>query len=146
MTKTIINRGDIFWVSFDPSLGTEIQKTRPSLVCSHDIINENSTRIIVAPITSNLKRVYSFEYALLTHSFVKGKIMLDQLRAIDKSRLGSKIGSLTFREMNEIEEDGKKTLKIRAVQGHTITVKEFYQRVWMRSLFLQKLRTQQRLQ
>lgn len=49
-------------------------------------------------------------------------------------------------EMNEIEEDGKKTLKIRAVQGHTITVKEFYQRVWMRSLFLQKLRTQQRLQ
>lgn len=78
-------------------------KKRPALVCSQDIINEKSTRVIVAPITSNLKKIYSFEYALPAHSFVKGKIMLDQLRAIDKSRLGSKIGALTFREMNEIE-------------------------------------------
>ncbi len=59
MKQTIIKRGDIFWVDFDPSKATEIQKVRPSLIFSHDILNENSTRIIVAPITSNLKKVYS---------------------------------------------------------------------------------------
>ena len=103
MRPTIIKRGDLFWVDFDPSKATEIQKIRPSLVCSHDILNENSSRIIVAPITSNLKKVYSFEYAITNHPDVKGKIMLDQLRSIDKSRLGKKIGSLSMKEMQEIE-------------------------------------------
>lgn len=102
MTKMIIKRGDLFWVDFDPSKATEVQKTRPSLVCSHDILNENSSRIIVAPVTSNLKKVYSFEYPLDNHSDVKGKIMLDRMRSIDKSRLGKKIGSLSLKEMQEI--------------------------------------------
>lgn len=103
MKRTNIKRGDIFWVDFDPSKATEIQKTRPSLVCSHDILNENSSRIIVAPITSNLKKVYSFEYALEDHKDVKGKIMLDQMRSIDKSRLGKKLGSLSIKEMREVD-------------------------------------------
>lgn len=72
-------------------------------MCSHDIINENSSRIIVAPITSNLKKVYSFEHALKGHEEVKGKIMLDQLRSIDKSRLGKKLGSLSIKEMKEVD-------------------------------------------
>src|ERR1700690_220202 len=103
MTQTNIKRGDIFWVDFDPSKATETQKTRPALVCSHDILNENSSRIIVAPITSNLKKIYSFEYAINNHPEVKGKIMLDQMRSIDKSRLGKKIGFFSLKEMQEIE-------------------------------------------
>ena len=103
MKKTNIRRGDIFWVNFDPSKDTEIKKTRPSLVCSHDIINENSSRIIVAPITSSLRKVYSFEHALKSHKDVKGKIMLDQLRSIDKSRLGKKIGNLSIKEMKSVD-------------------------------------------
>lgn len=73
------------------------------MICSHDILNENSSRIIVAPITSNLNKVYSFEYAIRNHTAFKGKIMLDQIRAIDKSRLGSKIGAFSLKEMQEIE-------------------------------------------
>jgi mRNA interferase MazF len=73
------------------------------LVCSHDILNENSSRIIVAPITTNIKKVYSFEFAIKDHSDVKGKIMLDQMRSIDKSRLGKRIGSFSMREMLEID-------------------------------------------
>lgn len=103
MKQILIKRGDVFWVDFDPSKATEIQKTRPVLVCSHDILNENSPRIIVAPITSQLKKVYSFEYEIKNVSGLEGKIMLDQLRSIDKSRLGKKIGNLSFREMHEIE-------------------------------------------
>ena len=84
-------------------MGTEIQKKRPAVVCSHDIMNENSSRIIVAPITSNLKKVYSFEYEIVGHSEIEGKVMIDQIRSIDKSRLGKKIGSFSMREMLGIE-------------------------------------------
>jgi mRNA interferase MazF len=103
MKKIPIKRGDIFWVNFDLSKATEIQKTRPALVCSHDILNENSFRIIVAPITSNLKKVYSFEYAIKNSDHLKGKIMLDQMKSIDKSRLGKKMETLLFKEMQEID-------------------------------------------
>lgn len=89
MKQTPIRRGDIFWVDFDPSKATEVKKTRPAVICSHDLLNENSTRIIVAPVTSNLKKVYSFEYAI-KESLINGKVMLDQIRSIDKSRLGKK--------------------------------------------------------
>jgi mRNA interferase MazF len=103
MNRTLIKRGDIFWVDFDPSKATEIQKTRPALICSHDIMNENSNRVIVAPITSNVKKVYSFEYEIKNHHDVQGKIMFDQIRSVDISRLGKKEGSLTFKELSEIE-------------------------------------------
>jgi mRNA interferase MazF len=103
MKQMLIRRGDIFWIDFDPAKATEIQKKRPALVCSHDIMNENSSRIIVAPITSNLKKVYAFEYALHNHPDVKGKIMLDQIRSVDKSRLGDKLGNLSLKEMQEVE-------------------------------------------
>lgn len=102
MKRTDIKRGDVFWVDFDPSKATEIQKKRPAIICSHDIMNANSSRVIVAPITSNLKKVYSFEYAIKGSAGLEGKIMLDQIRAIDKTRLEKKIGSLTHLEMQEI--------------------------------------------
>lgn len=103
MKPTPIRRGDIYWVDFDPSKATEIQKTRPAIICSHDIVNENSMRVIVAPITSNLKKVYSFEYAIRHHPDISGKIMLDQMRSVDKSRLGKKVGSLPINQMSEVD-------------------------------------------
>ena len=106
MKQTNIKRGDIFWVDFDDSKskGTETKKRRPALICSHDIMNENTPRVIIAPITSNLKKVYLFEYALKNHSQVKGKVMLDQIRSIDKARLGKKLGNLSVKEMKKIDE------------------------------------------
>lgn len=103
MRQTIIKRGDIFWVDFDPSTGTETRKKRPALVCSLDAMNENSNRVIVAPITSNLKKIYAFEYAITGHSFIKGKAMIDQIKAVDKTRIGSKVGNIHLREMNEVD-------------------------------------------
>jgi len=50
-----------------------------------------------------LKKVYSFEYAIKGPAGLEGKIMLDQIRTIDKSRIGKKIASLTQAEMHEIE-------------------------------------------
>ncbi len=55
-------RGEIYWVNLDPTIGTEIDKTRPALIISNDIGNQYSDRVIVAPTTSqNIGRVYPFE-------------------------------------------------------------------------------------
>jgi mRNA interferase MazF len=113
MKQTHIKRGDIFWVDFDPSIGTEVRKKRPALVCSSNAMNEKFPRIIVAPITSNISKVYSFEYVLLVQENVKGKVMLDQLRSMDKSRFGNKIGGVSLREMHEIDAAIKLVLGIQ---------------------------------
>lgn len=103
MKQTNIKRGDIYWADFDPSIGTEIRKKRPALICSHDEMNQNLNRVIVVPITSNFKKIYAFEYKIEGHSFVSGKAMFDQMRSIDKTRLGTKIGSIHMKEMNEVD-------------------------------------------
>jgi mRNA interferase MazF len=95
-------RGDIYWVSFDPSQGTEIQKTRPAVVLSNDMFNKNLNRVIVAPITSNIKNIFDFDCAITVQE-KKGKVMLDQLRTVDKTRLISKIETVDSKTLGNIE-------------------------------------------
>lgn len=103
MSQTTIRRGDIFWVDLDPAKETEIQKTRPCLVISHDAMNEHYTRVIVAPITSNTKKIYPFDHKLWDDVHIQGKVLMHQLRTVDKSRFGRKISSLSLKEMHEID-------------------------------------------
>jgi mRNA interferase MazF len=104
MKQTNIKRGDIFWVDLDPTRDSEIQKTRPCLIISHDSMNDNYTRVIVAPITSNVKKIYPFDYLLKSDYEVSGKVLFHQLRTVDKSRMKKKIESLSAQEMKEINE------------------------------------------
>lgn len=87
-------RGDLYWVNMDPTIGTEINKTRPCVIISNDRANEVSTRIIVAPITSSTFKVFPFEVEIKIGTKAS-KILADQLRSIDKVRLGDKITSLS---------------------------------------------------
>ena len=96
-------KGDIYWVSFDPFQGTEIQKTRPAVVISNNMLNKNLNRVIVAPITSNVKNIFDFDCPV-TIGKKKGKIMLDQLRSIDKSRLKKKAGTIGANTLEKLEE------------------------------------------
>ncbi|NGX60353.1 MAG: Endoribonuclease EndoA [Chlamydiae bacterium] len=96
-------KGDIYWVNLDPTIGGETKKTRPALVVSNDIGNENSKTIIVAPITSKVKNVYPFEVKVFVNE-KPGKIMLNQCRAVDKSRLTSKINSVDQRTVKSAED------------------------------------------
>jgi mRNA interferase MazF len=95
---TAPRRGEMYWVNLDPTLGTEIAKTRPAVVVSNDVGNEFSARVIVAPITSQgTSRVYPFEAFLPAGEgglAVDSKILLDQIRTVDKQRLGRRIGAL----------------------------------------------------
>ena len=83
-------RGEIYLVSLDPTLGSEISKTRPALVISNNINNQYSDTITVIPITSFIKKIYPFESELPLGEgglAKKSKTKCNQIRAIDKIRL-----------------------------------------------------------
>lgn len=109
--KNSPKRGDVYWVCFDPTLGTEVKKTRPAVILSNNLFNKHLPRLIVVPITSNVAKVFDFESLVLVNE-KKGKAMLDQIRAIDKNRLGKKICSLTFAEVQDIERALKEALAL----------------------------------
>src|ERR1700690_3116570 len=101
--KKYLKRGEIYWVEFDPSVGKETQKTRPGLIVSNDIGNEVSDIVMIAPITSKTDKLYPVEVKI-TLDGKEGKIMLNQCKAIDKSRLKAKMGSVDSDTMRSVEE------------------------------------------
>ena len=96
-------RGEIFWVSFDPSVGGEVQKTRPAIILSNDAANSVLNRLIVVPLSSKTDRIYPGEVIVRINQ-QKSKAMSDQLTTISKLRLQKKIASLTAGEMTRVEE------------------------------------------
>ncbi|MBI4148562.1 type II toxin-antitoxin system PemK/MazF family toxin [Candidatus Woesearchaeota archaeon] len=91
---TEIKRGDVWLVSLDPTTGHEIKKSRPAVIIQNDIGNKFSPITIIAPITSQgTDKVYPIE-VLCTVLDRPGKILLNQIRAIDKLRLVKKLGRL----------------------------------------------------
>lgn len=92
MVKRAISRGDVFWVNLDPTVGTEIKKTRPALVVSPDDMNAAMPQVIVAPITS-AGQALGCRPELVFHK-KSARILLDQIRSVDKARLGKKMGTI----------------------------------------------------
>lgn len=98
-----MNRGEVWWVEFDPSIGSEIRKTRPAIIVSNNAANRNLARVVVVPVTSNASRLYPGE-AVITVSGEKRKAMADQIMAADKSRLKSRIDALSKTDMLAVED------------------------------------------
>jgi mRNA interferase MazF len=88
----VINRFDVYLVVLDPSIGHEIQKTRPCVVISPDEMNRYIATVIVAPMTSK-GRPYPTRVAC-TFQGKDGQVVLDQIRTVDKARLARKLGQL----------------------------------------------------
>ena len=101
------SRGEIYWVRLDPTVGTEISKTRPGLIVSNDVGNEHSSRVTVAPLTSRgVGRAFPFEVLLPAgEGGVErlSKVLANQVRTIDKRRLGDRIGILHAGRMVEVD-------------------------------------------
>src|ERR1035437_5010099 len=95
-------RGEVWWVDFDPSLGGEIQKTRPAVIVGNDASNRNLNRVQVAPVASNVSRVYPSEAAVELKGEPR-KAMADQITTVGKGRLKSRIGILSRDDMVAVE-------------------------------------------
>lgn len=86
----MVKRGEVYWVNLDPTVGTEIQKTRPALVVSPDDLNAVLPRVIIAPLTSKGQPLGC--RPLVEFDGRTARILLDQIRVVDKRRLLGKMG------------------------------------------------------
>lgn len=88
----VVERFDVFLISFDPTRGSEIKKSRPCLVVSPDEMNRHIKTVIVAPMTTK-GRDYPTRIAC-TFQGKRGQVVLDQIRTVDKSRLLRRLGTI----------------------------------------------------
>lgn len=91
----------IVLVNLDPTVGSEIKKTRPCVIISPNEMNRYLQTIVIAPITSSDKE-YPTRVPVKT-AFTKGWIVIDQLRSIDKNRIIKKIDKLSSKEINQVK-------------------------------------------
>lgn len=96
-----MQRGEIWWVNFDPAVGSEIRKYRPAVIISNDIANTYLSRVVVVPLTSNTSKVYPGECLVDTGEKI-GKAMSDQIVAVDKQRLVKQFGRIKESDMQKI--------------------------------------------
>ena len=96
----VVKRFDVYLVNLDPTLGSEIQKTRPCLIISPDEMNESIATVIVAPMTTQGR-----DYPTRVNCRFEGKdgqIVLDQIRTVDKIRLVKKLGKASASTQQEV--------------------------------------------
>lgn len=96
----VIKRFDVYVVNLDPTVGAEMQKTRPCVVISPDEMNRHISTVIVAPLTSK-GRAYPTRIVCQFEGR-PGLVVLDQLRTLDKARLVKRSGRLTSAEQKAI--------------------------------------------
>lgn len=102
------NRGEIWWINFDPSIGQEIKKKRPAVIISNNISNQFLKRYQVVPCTTNVDKLYPSEAKIMIGEVIN-KTMADQIMTVSELRFINKIGSVTKDEMELIE----KSIKIQ---------------------------------
>lgn len=92
-----MKRGEIWLVNLDPTLGSEIRKSRPCIIVSPPELNDNLRTVIVAPMTS---KGFAAPFRVpVTHAGSKGLILLDQVRTVDKVRLARRLGSVSSKTL-----------------------------------------------
>jgi mRNA interferase MazF len=98
----MMKRGEVWWVSFDPSIGGEIRKKRPAVIVSNNAANQFLNRVQVVPLTSSVGKLYPSE-AYITLRGKKAKAMADQLTTVSKERLINQAGAISKTELEGLE-------------------------------------------
>ena len=109
--EVIPERGDIWWVALDPTLGSEIRKTRPCVVISAKALNERRRTVIVLPLSSSPNA----SPPILIPISCDGRptvAVTDQVRAVAKERLRSRLGAVTTEEMAALEDGLRQIMQL----------------------------------
>ena len=94
----MVKRGEIWLVNLDPTVGSEIKKSRPCVVISPPELHDHLKTVIVAPMIS---KGFSAPFRVpLTHAGTKGLILLDQVRTVDKQRLAKRMGAVSAKTLS----------------------------------------------
>ena len=97
----------IVLVNLDPTIGSEMKKTRPSVIISPNEMNKFLQTIVIAPMTSRSK-LYPTRIEV-NHNYTKGWIVLDQIRTIDRQRIIKVLGNLTEKQIQKVKTILKET-------------------------------------
>ncbi|MFO8027010.1 MAG: type II toxin-antitoxin system PemK/MazF family toxin [Opitutales bacterium] len=111
MKKKAIGRGEIWWVSLDPTEGSEIKKTRPCLVLTHDTLNELRRTVVVIPLSTAAQSNPPITVPI-DCAGKKSVAVIDQIRAVTKHRLQSKLGEASVDDLSKIEDAVKTVLQL----------------------------------
>lgn len=94
----MVKRGEIWLVNLDPTVGSEIKKSRPCVLVSPAELNDHLRTVVVAPMTS---KGFAAPFRIpVTHGGTKGLILLDQVRTVDKVRLAKKLGTVSAKTLS----------------------------------------------
>ena len=98
----MVKQYDVYWVDLNPTIGAEMQKTRPCVIVSPKELNEHLDTVIIIPITS---AIHGYPYRVRCHIMNRdGEIATDQIRTIDKSRLKNRIATLAADEIVNLQD------------------------------------------
>ena len=99
-----MNRGEVYWVDLEPSLGSEADMRRPCVVVSRDASNRAAATVTVVAVTSNVRRVYPFDVYLEDVLDRPSKVQANQVRTISKERLlGPPVARLSGELMRQVD-------------------------------------------
>jgi mRNA interferase MazF len=107
--EVIPERGDIWWVALDPTPGSEIRKTRPCVVVSVKVLNERRRTVIVVPLSSSPKASPPILIPISCDGY-PAMAVSDQIRAVAKECLRSRLSVVTTEEMAALE-DGLRQIR-----------------------------------
>ncbi len=113
-----MNRGEVWWVNFETSIGGEIHKKRSAVIISNDVSNKYLNRVQVLPLTSNVDHLYPSE-AFVTLKGKLNKAMADQLTTVSKMRLMNQIGKLSRDDIWQVERAMKIQLGLSGPEEET---------------------------
>ena len=111
--KEPIRRGDIYWVRFGKTVGTEIRDPHPAVIISNNWQNEKGSRVVVLPMSSKVDKIYPFDLYVgkIIPNYKESKIMCEQIKSVSKKRLSeNKISVLPPELLAKAEIKVKKVL------------------------------------
>jgi mRNA interferase MazF len=111
MSSPKISRGDVWWVSLDPTQGAEIQKTRPCVVLTNDTLNRLRKTVVVIPLSTAAKPHPPITLSV-TCDHKRVVAVVDQIRAVAKHRLVNKLGTLSEADMDALSQAAATILEL----------------------------------